>query len=606
MATPNEIFAQLVKKQPVVKANETDEKVESVEIKKSVEPDVNRKPLKICDSSDGKAIESEENDGRDAILAAEGISKIVAQQIASRFPLLSDDPNVHAVDSATNVFAPKGTGKYIYWNKKVNYYRSQRLHPTKDYDKMIPRGQETPFTWPMLLSAAEIGDEFNVKTLLDKSIVLPPEVKTLNASIVRASREGHLHTVRLLLSYGRGASPNAIDLLDERAKYSNRKYVALHEAAKGGHDKVLSCLLDRGADPHLRGAFNRSILHMAAEGGYDKCIAIALGWILADGWEHELHAVDDMGNQAIHMASKEGHDNVIETLLRRHANVDARTNDNSTSLLLATKHGHLGAVKALLAHNANPFLPDKNGETPFQWALFKKRNEIVDLLLPAQVTFIPPADASIAPTMLPLQYKNNAGETILITSVKNGFQEVAKKLIQAGADIDAQTNYGDTALHWAARKGQYKMSAMLLDHGASLSILNKYNMTPFEIASENSSSFEFVMLFLKGGEEGDDSGHEFQRRTEKALLCACEYGRLVTAQQLIDRIRVNRQCRDKNENSCLHLATQNGHEDVVKLLLKRGVSKTAKNRNGETALEVGKRCGKTLCSQILQMPFGSF
>ena len=43
-------------------------------------------------------------------------------------------------------------------------------------------------------------------------------------------------------------------------------------------------------------------------------------------------------------------------------------------------------------------------------------------------------------------------------------------------------------------------------------------MTPFEIASENSSSFEFVMLFLKGGEDGEDSGHEFQRRTEK--LCS--------------------------------------------------------------------------------------
>ena len=75
---------------------------------------------------------------------------------------------------------------------------------------------------------------------------------------------------------------------------------------------------------------------MAAEGGYDKCVAIALGWILADGWDTSL-AVDEMGNQAIHMASKEGHDNVIETLLRRHANVNATTNDKSTPLLLATK-----------------------------------------------------------------------------------------------------------------------------------------------------------------------------------------------------------------------------------------------------------------------------
>ena len=88
-------------------------------------------------------------------------------------------------------------------------------------------------------------------------------------------------------------------------------------------------------------------------------------------------------------------------------------------------------------------------------------------------------------------------------------------------------------------------------------------MTPFEIASENSTSFEFVMLFLKGGEDGDDSGFQFKRRSEKGLLCACQYGRLKTVQQLIDKIRVDRQCSDSDGNTCLHLATQFGHDDVV-------------------------------------------
>ena len=161
-------------------------------------------------------------------------------------------------------------------------------------------------------------------------------------------------------------------------------------------------------------------------------------------------------------------------------------------------------------------------------------------------------------------------------------------------------------LHWSARKGFYEMSAMLLDNNASLSILNKYNMTPFEVASENSSSFEFVMLFLKGGEEGADSGNEFKRRSEKGLLCACQYGRLKTAQQLIDRIRVDRQCCNKDGNTCLHLATQFGHDEVVKLLLKRGVNKKKENKDGETAYDIGKKYGKKLCIKILELPFGSF
>ena len=61
---------------------------------------------------------------------------------------------------------------------------------------------------------------------------------------------------------------------------------------------------------------------------------IVLGWILADGWHHELHAVDDMGHQAIRMASKEGHDAVVNILIREHAKIDSRTNDKSTSLFI--------------------------------------------------------------------------------------------------------------------------------------------------------------------------------------------------------------------------------------------------------------------------------
>ena len=47
-------------------------------------------------------------------------------------------------------------------------------------------------------------------------------------------------------------------------------------------------------------------------------------------------------------------------------------------------------------------------------------------------------------------------------------------------------------------------------------------------------------------------------------------------------------------------------DDVVKLLLKRGVSKKRENKLGETPFEVGKKYGKTLCCEILELPFGAF
>ena len=257
MSASSELFAQLVKKQPVAtkrkkvnKKNGDDTQKSNVQKNDKTSNDINSdNDMAIKNGTNDQATKKEEKhdvkENKVDDLTEDGLSKIVAARIASQFPLLSSNPNVHAVDNATKAFAVAGTGKYIYWDKKVNYYRSQRLKPAREYDQLQKRGQDTPFTWPMLLPASELGDEFNVGTLLRKSVVLPPEEKTLNASIVRASREGHLHVVKMLLNYGRGASPNAIDLIDERAKYSNRKYVALHEAAKAGHDNVVSALLDR-------------------------------------------------------------------------------------------------------------------------------------------------------------------------------------------------------------------------------------------------------------------------------------------------------------------------------------------------------------------------
>ena len=125
------------KKQPVVKANE---KVENVNAQKP-RAQCKRKrieELMIQFYQHDKTLRMRKTPTKMPFLPLmEYQNSCEADSVA--FPLLLIDPNVHAVDSATNVCSRRV--KSIYWNKKVNYYRSQRLHPTKDYDKMIPREQ---------------------------------------------------------------------------------------------------------------------------------------------------------------------------------------------------------------------------------------------------------------------------------------------------------------------------------------------------------------------------------------------------------------------------------------------------------------------------------
>eukprot|EP00945_MAST-04E_sp_MAST-4E-sp1_P003408 g3408.t1 len=517
------------------------------------------------------------------------LTAAAAKQIAKTFPLLTSGETIL---NATRAFAAPGTAKHIAWDRKVKYYQSQALYSAQRYDAVDPRPKEFPFTWPMLLPAAEAGDEFNVRTLLNKNVVLPPCAKTLNAGIVRAARNGHATVVRMLLNYG-NCTADAHDEIDERAQFSNRKFVALLEASQNGHDTVVAALLDRGADPHIRGSFQRNALHFSADGGYEKCIQTIAGWILADGWEHEINEPDELGKRPIHFACANGHVAAMEKLLHYGALINVRAMDQSTGLLLASKNGHPELVQSLLEHGADPHLEDNIGETPFMWALFKKHRAVVDLLLPLQT------QGSA------LHQRNKAGDTSLITAVKYDYLEIARLLIQNGSDINASNNRGDASLHWSARNGLFEMSSVLLDAGADLMAQNKNGVTPFEIATENSKSFDFVMLFLKGGEDGDEKSFEFKRRGELALLCAAFYGRLKTAQKLIDSIRVDRNCRDTEGNTCLHLAAKSGKNETIRLLLRRGLPRHAKNDAGQTPLGVANALKLTKTEEILCLPYGS-
>ena len=72
------------------------------------------------------------------------------------------------------------------------------------------------------------------------------------------------------------------------------------------------------------------------------------------------------------------------------------------------------------------------------------------------------------------------GSSPLISAALFGKTEIAKLLIDAGADINFQNNEGSTALHTAAFFCRPEIVKMLLDKKADKAIKNKYNSTPYE------------------------------------------------------------------------------------------------------------------------------
>lgn len=72
------------------------------------------------------------------------------------------------------------------------------------------------------------------------------------------------------------------------------------------------------------------------------------------------------------------------------------------------------------------------------------------------------------------------GSSPLISATLFGKTDIAKALIQAGADINFQNNEGSTALHIAAFFCRPEIVKMLLEKKADKTIRNKYGSTAYE------------------------------------------------------------------------------------------------------------------------------
>ena len=397
-----------------------------------------------------------------------------------------------------------------------------------------------------LISAAENGDDGGVEDVLASGA----DVHTVDkekcwTALHWAASQGRPHMMEILLDYK--SDPNAVD---------NEGCTPLHIVAETDKVNLATLLLKKGAQLEARDRVLMTPLHRSVQKGIDDMVQLFVER------NADVNAKDRVGRTPLHLAAKEGHesasgegwvgsdgDGIVSLLLSRGVHVDELDRGLRTPLHWAAAGGHDDVVKLLLGNQATGDLRDRKGmfasdlavqkghdsaAAPIKAAMAQKTRNISLLDAARQ------GDKSLVTDMLEegaeVNFKDTKSRSALQLATRNGHETVVRAVLDVqSCDVDSRNDIGHTSLHLACAGGYSVIARMLLDRGADVEAQDpKDGWTPlFEaVYAATDAHVEVVQVLLRGG----------------ALLKAVS----------------------TNGLQPIHLASECGHEGMLKFLLDHG------------------------------------
>ncbi|KAM9355175.1 kinase D-interacting substrate of 220 kDa B [Pholidichthys leucotaenia] len=245
----------------------------------------------------------------------------------------------------------------------------------------------------------------------------------------------------------------------------------------------------------------------------------------------EVDGRSDNGQTPLMLAAEQGSLEIVQELIRRGANVNLDDVDCWSALISAAKEGHVEVVRELLENSAYIEHRDMGGWTALMWAAYKGRVEVTQLLL----------DNGANANTMGQQYSVYP----IIWAAGRGHAKIVKLLLEHGAKVNCSDKYGTTPLIWASRKGHYDCVMHLLENGA-------------DVDQEGANSMTALIVGVRGG-----------------------YTNVV--KELLKR-NPNVNMTDKDGNTALTIAAKEGYTEIVQDLLDAGTYVNIPDRSGDTVL----------------------
>lgn len=147
----------------------------------------------------------------------------------------------------------------------------------------------------------------------------------------------------------------------------------LYLACENHSDELAKMLLEKGALANKGTKNGRYPLLLCAYSGYNKLVKLLLSYDADPN-------IEGREGLPLYAACKNGHEEVIKTLLENGAQINKADRDGETAIFSAVEKDHKKIVKLLLDHGANCLHPRNDGDTPMDIAIRNKNWDTVAMM----------------------------------------------------------------------------------------------------------------------------------------------------------------------------------------------------------------------------------
>ena len=441
--------------------------------------------------------------------------------------------------------------------------------------------------------ASWAGYSYIVKALLHSDeMQRTPSQQTIHSllnSLVAASSRGFESIATFLLEYL------------ERAQISfDWNPILLCQAAEFGYNLLVKLFVEKGAvvDATLDG---KTPLQLASKNGHEFIV----DYLLAHGADVNSRHASDRCKPILHAATKGYQAMAIK--LQNRADLCQRDSNGRTALHLAARNGHEGIINLLMGTltDSHREAKDHDGRTALHLAAQSGHVSITTSLVNAWKDGIMNEDnnghaplklasegghSEVVRTLLESAVEIDDIRDVLREAARWGFKGICELCTKRMDGVDSPDGNMQTALHHAALGGHHEVVQFLVDCGANTEAEDNSSNSPLRLAAlANKWNTTKILLRDQIQNEREENERRNERRNEDLLrdLAGCSnivdadmHDHVKTIQALLES-KVNPDAQDPTSyyrKSALHCAAEVGKVDVIKVLVDHHANLQAKSR----------------------------